>query len=282
MSNNMTVYGKGRIRPFPVFLSLLMPGSGEMYLGYPARALLLWLVRIFIPVFIPAYLFDSRINPAYPFFAGILVLVLSYVYSVMSSASLSRISRDFESPRRSGIAVCFFYFFFHFVTFFLSMMFLLSSVHPKVVKKGIYPVVPAGDIVFVSKRSFDVYMPGDLVADESGAFVRIIAIGESYTEYSGGIFKVDGALLKQTPPDTAVVRSSADEEVFVENAGSVFYLIARSKDMKKDIFAYSLKNGEMLVIPDDRRSAMPAVIKTDAVRGLVSQFSPAVFKGVIK
>jgi hypothetical protein len=282
MSNNMAVYGKGRIRPFPVFLSLLVPGSGEMYQGYPARALLLWLIRIFIPLFIPAYLFDSRINPAYPFLAGILILLLSHIYSMMSSASLSRISRDFESPRRSGIAVCFFYFFLHFVSFFLSLMFLLSSVHPKVIKKGIYPVIPPGDIIFVSKRSADVFLPGDLILDESGAFVRIIAAGESYIEYSGGVFKVDGALLKQTPPDSAAVKSSADEEVFSENTGSILHLVARSKSMKKDITSYSLKNGELLVIPDDRRSAMPSVIKKDAVSGLVTQFSSAVLKGVIK
>jgi TM2 domain-containing membrane protein YozV len=278
----MTVYGKGRIRPFPVFLSLLVPGTGEMYLGHPGRALILWLVRILVPVFIPVYLYDSRIDPACPFAAGIFVLLFLWMYSIRSAVSLSRVSNEFEESRKCGISIIFFYFIIHFVSFFLSMMFFLSSVHPQIVKKGLFPSIAPGSVVFVSKRSSDIYAPGDLILDKKNSFVRIIAAGESYIEYSDGVFNVDGALFKQTPPESLPVKISAGDEVFVEDSGSFFHLVARRKTAEKRIVSFSLAPKEFLVISDDRRDTVPVVMQENEARGLVAPLSFPMFKGVIR
>jgi hypothetical protein len=260
---------------FLVFvLSLLCPGLGEFYLSEKGRPAVLWFIRLFILIFFPMYIASSRMSASIFFVSAAASVFVLHLFSAVSAARLSRTkwidplfyTRSFKS--------CMLFFIFSSISAVIALLFFLSGMSPYKVKADAYPLVKKGDVLMISSRDANMYEPSDMILTHDGSLVRIITAGESYAEYSGGIFFVDGEKMQQTVPSAEILEQYGiltPEEIYSESRNTVSYLVAHSLKSDTKKIEYRLKAGDYLVVPDDRRSAVPLIITKEKIRGLVER-----------
>ncbi|MGL4368080.1 MAG: hypothetical protein ACRCUT_00175 [Spirochaetota bacterium] len=212
--------------PFlPVFLSLVCPGLGQLYNGDFSRGWAVFFLRILIPLFPAAYLFDSR-HEAVPVLASGAALFLAvHVYSCIDAWRHAKVKCSAHCAPMAA-------FFAAGMVSFAAAAGIAAALFPVILltDSGLSPSYSPGHYLLCSVRSRVSYVPGDAVFYRKSGSVyagRILSLTEGdIIGFAGGRITLSGDILEQEAPPSS--DDPADETLFIEKAPWGKYPVLRS------------------------------------------------------
>ncbi len=259
-----SVIEKKRNPALAFLLSLLSTGCGQMYNGEFARGAMLFLLRCFALLLVPAYLVAKPDAPHLAFIAVMAVIqavlwTASLIESFLSSLKKQKIRLHNYNSASAYALYC-----------IVTRLVLTACMLTLPAFLGFHnitddPMGPSffrGDIVLLNRYQGSVFTAGDVIcfrSDGKEGMLRIIARTGDRTAAAGTLFYVNGSLLPVgifTDAETKKLGLENSEQLFYETAGDKKYPIkARLADVTARLRMAApapVPEGMLLAAADDR------------------------------